>query len=315
MIGSLWGHRVVPRTGAGTPLESTSEGLLKRMALAGGVHPLGWVDGTPQWWKDICEQDESSKMWLKREGEKIRRRLQTKAWAKWDGTIPAEQVVQEVLVEDAPALPRRKLVGKIRGTYEGPTAGPAPWPASLVQEGGSSSSNYNPAAVAPVAPEPGPALATPTATASDEKIPCEKCGIPIKRISMAQHLRMYCPCTDDQSVPAARGNRKVLRPPPPAVPMAPPTGAAAAEADGAKAGQPNRPYIHVRWQAKPVPHMPRNVSSIPTAKAGGAAAPKPPPRAKRATMAPPPPPPAAGCWGGCSSCNKFPRCRRRIWMC
>ena len=122
---------------------------------------------------------------------------------------------------------------------------------------------------------------------------------------MTQHLRMYCPKREDQNVPAPRGGRKVLRPPPPAAP----SGTAVTAAAAAEAVDVPMPYLHVRWQAKPVPHMPRNATSLPGPQGVGTAVAKP--RAKRESMAPPPPPPEAGCWGGCSVCNQCGNCRKR----
>ena len=129
---------------------------------------------------------------------------------------------------------------------------------------------------------------------------------------MTQHLRLYCPKREAQDIPAPRGGRKILRPPPPAaaaalLPPPPPGGA-----EGSPKAVPNvkpvaMPYLHVRWQHKPVPHIPRNASSIPAAKG----APKAGPRDKRMSNAPAPPPILMGCWGRCTACNGCKHCRAR----
>ena len=302
---------------------------MKRLIVAGGVHRHGWTEDAPAHWKELFSNDESSSMWLEKEGTKIRRRLQTKTWAAWDGTIPAGHEVQ-VPEDEAPALPKRRLSGKTQGRYVEATSreelAANATPALEVEEptlprrrltgktrisvtegpshGSNASSSSTGAAVPPIGAGRLP-MAKAAAETASEMATCEQCGLEIKRISMMQHLRMYCPKREDQHVPAPRGGRKVLRPPPPVTASEEALLTAKASATGS-----TMPYVHARWQAKPVPHIPRKVSSLPAPKgeAGGAAK----ARAKRSTMAPPSPPPEAGCWGGCSGCNQCMQCRKRI---
>ena len=129
---------------------------------------------------------------------------------------------------------------------------------------------------------------------------CERCGVKIKQISMAQHDRLYCPMREVNEQPGIRKNRQLFRPPPPKANVV----VESADAEG-KADMPKAPYVHVRWCAA-VPQDPRLRSSVPSAKGHERA----PPREKRTSQAPPLQI-VEGCWGGCARCNRCNSCNSR----
>ena len=155
--------------------------------------------------------------------------------------------------------------------------------------------------------------ATPSASAEtppsvDDSVICEKCRIKIKKISVSQHERLYCPfrttCTT-QEAQGSRKNRKVLRPPPPP-PKAglPSTPAQTLSAEELATIGP-MPSIHVRWSPV-LPQIKCAASSLPASSSSVA----PAPREKRASMNPHSQ--IVPCYGQCSICITCAQCRRRL---
>ena len=292
----VW-KKVKTPSAAGTALEGQGEEWLKAVILAGGVHKNGWVEGVPEDWKNRC-RDESTEIWLNREGAKVRRRLASKkrgelrmeiASRPISSDLPArgsrrlrekttvrDGLIVQVDTDVGEEPPRKRLRGKQ----------PAPLDRQQRQQ---QQQQRN------VQDELG-------------KVKCNKCDIWVKEISLSQHNRLYCPFREVATLgQSTRGNRKVLRAVPPSVAKAPPPTQHNPENLNVLGPMP---IIHVRWH-KPLPQAKRAPTSLPLPTGAGSqvhkarATPRPSlaPNSTRSDIM------TIGCYGGCSNCNQCKNCR------
>jgi hypothetical protein len=304
LVTALWEAAARPRA-SGTSLEGLPTLALKRLILAGGVSPTGWVAAAPASWR-VLGEEASAGAWLAQEGVRVRRRLLGKRMSALvaalngpaaDDYPPCELVRPPMPGERQGPPPRKRLARKqaVLGQAEAAAAAPPPGPALPIAP---------PPRRRIVGKQPDPQQARPMAEEGSGWEECPQCGLRLRISSVPQHKRLYCPARDEAVAPVTRGGRKALRPTPPVKPKAEPP-ALPGPVEFLALGP--LPSIHVRWTPR-LPQAKRNPSSLPA----GPEPQPPPPVPKRPSKAPPPPPPQTGCFATCGRCNQCSACRRRV---